>query len=139
MVISLLLLVWLQAQAQPFLTLENHQNVLFTQDAYSVQLHLGSPPQHFTLLVDTLHSYLQVDAVQCADCESTSRFHSSQSATYRTLKELRTRRWEGELGQDWAAFGKKGTLKVQSQAFFLNKRHSEMHNRGADGVFVSSR
>ena len=128
--------VYSQAAAVSF-SLQNYKNVPLTQAYYTVNLQLGTPPQPFTLLLDTLHPYMQVDSLDCSDCDTSTRFHSSQSATYRTIKELKTRRWEGEIGQDTALLGTENRLRVDNQAFFLNKRHSEAHKPGTNGVFVS--
>lgn len=132
-----LLLAALQVQALPTLLLANHQNVRLIQAYYTVELYLGSPPQRFTLLVDISTSYLQVDALQCADCNSTSRFHSSESVTFKSLKSLKTEKWAGELGLDWAAFGSKGGLMVENQIFLLNLKQAERSFREVDGIFVS--
>jgi hypothetical protein len=136
----LLTLFYLQAYSQAAavsFALQNYKNVPLTQAYYTAQLQLGTPPQPFTLLVDTLHPYIQVDSLDCPDCDTSTRFDSSQSATYRTIKELKTRRWEGEIGQDRALLGTEETLSVDQQAFFLNKRHAETHKLGTNGVFVS--
>lgn len=128
--------VYSQAAATSF-TLQNYNNVPHTQAYYTVKLQLGTPPQPFTLLIDTYHPYMQVDSFDCTDCDTSTRFHSSQSATYRTIKELKTRRWEGEIGQDRAYLGTEERISVSNQAFLLNKRHSEAHKPGTNGVFVS--
>ncbi|KAH7716180.1 ASP-1 protein [Aphelenchoides avenae] len=91
----------------------------YYDDFYLVNITLGTPPQNFTVQVDTGSANLWVVGIACTDqwCfgypqsdHSKSRFNNSKSSTYKDLKTaFGYDRFgsiaQGELGQDVLNFG----------------------------------
>ncbi|KAF0695958.1 Aste57867_13265 [Aphanomyces stellatus] len=52
------------------------------QTQYSTSVSIGTPPQHFDVIVDTGSSDFWVQGVECASCNAGPRFDASKSSTF---------------------------------------------------------
>lgn len=67
-------------------SLTNYQNVPFTQSEYYANVTIGTPPQTFSVILDTASAYTYIPSTQCGhSCWGAFRFDSSKSTSFRML------------------------------------------------------
>ena len=68
------------------LSLTNFQDVTCTQSEYFANVTIGTPPQSFSVILDTASAYIYIPSTQCDhSCWGAFRFDSSKSTTFRML------------------------------------------------------
>ena len=117
-----------------------YDKVTHIQVRYEVGVTIGTPPQKFSLMIDTTFPYIAVVDSACSYCVTSDTFHKDSSQTYSEEDGLTTVAGiSGILGNDTVAVYDDTTLKVPNQTILVVQHDSkEMFNKGV-GAMVAAR
>lgn len=120
--------------------LDLFDKVLLTQIRYELLVDVGTPPQRFSLMVDTTFPYVAVVDSECEFCVASDTFSKGKSSTFHASEEIATvTNITGLLGSDIVRLHEVDAVVVAEQAMLVVQHDSkEMFNKGV-GVLVPAR